>query len=68
MIGGFEPVSLAWINKIAIMGYTWFSVYESVHSYEDRVQVPQYTMFRILNILTSGIADIDTDALLFFSN
>ena len=23
MIGGFKTVNLAWVNKIAVIGYTW---------------------------------------------
>ena len=27
MIGGFKTVKLAWVNKIALNGYTWLFVY-----------------------------------------
>ena len=37
MIGGFKTVSLAWVNKIAMIGYTWPSVYESARRYEGRL-------------------------------
>ena len=28
MIGGFKTVSLAWIKKTAVIGYTWLFVYK----------------------------------------
>ena len=36
MIDGFKTVSLAWVNKIAMIGYTWLFVYESAVRYEWR--------------------------------
>ena len=35
MIGGFKPVNLAWVNKVA-----WLSVYEIAPSYEEGMHVP----------------------------
>ena len=40
MIGGFKTVSLAWVNKIAVIGYPWLFVYESFHSYKEGMHVP----------------------------
>ena len=40
MSGGFKTVSLAWINKIVVIGYTWIIVYEIAHSYEKGMHVP----------------------------
>ena len=37
MIGGFKTVSLAWVNKNAMIGYTWLLVYESARRYEARM-------------------------------
>ena len=37
MIGGFKTVNLSWVNKIAMIGYTWVFVYESARSYEGRM-------------------------------
>ena len=37
MIGGFKTVNLAWVNKIAVIGYTWLFVYESAGRYERRM-------------------------------
>ena len=37
MIGGFKTVNLAWINKVAMNGYTWLFVYENACRYEERV-------------------------------
>ena len=28
MIGGLKTVNLAWVNKNAMIGYTWIFVYE----------------------------------------
>ena len=36
-IGGFETVNLAWVNKIALIGYTWLFVYQIARSYEGRM-------------------------------
>ena len=46
MIGGFKTVNLAWINKFAMIGYTWLFVYESAHRYQGRTNAapgPQLT-------------------------
>jgi len=40
MIGGFTTVSLAWVNKIAVIGYPWLFVFESDKSYEEGMHVP----------------------------
>ena len=37
MIGGFKPVSLVWVNKVAMIGYTWLFVYDSLRRYEGRI-------------------------------
>ena len=37
MIGGFKIVKLAWVNKIAMIRYTWLFVYESARRYEGRM-------------------------------
>ena len=37
MIGSFKTVNMAWINKIAMSGYTWLFVYESARRYEGRM-------------------------------
>ena len=37
MIGGFKTVSLAWVNKITIIGYIWLYVYESTRRCEGRM-------------------------------
>ena len=37
MIGGFKTVSFAWVNKGALIGYTWLSVYESARRYVGRM-------------------------------
>ena len=34
-IGGLKTVSLAWVNKIAVVGCTWLFVYESALTYEE---------------------------------
>ena len=34
MIGGFNTVILAWVNKNALFGYTWLFVYQRPRSYE----------------------------------
>ena len=36
MIGGFRTVNLAWVNKVALNGYTWLFVYASLRRYEGR--------------------------------
>ena len=40
MTGGFKTVSLAWVNKIAGIGYTRSFVYESAQSYEEEIHAP----------------------------
>ena len=37
MVGGFKTVSLAWVNKVAIICCTWLFVYESLRRYERRM-------------------------------
>ena len=37
MFGGFKTVNLAWVNKIAKIGYTCLFVYESARRYEGRM-------------------------------
>ena len=37
MIGGIKTVNLEWVNKVAIIGYTWIFVYESLRRYEGRM-------------------------------
>ena len=37
MIGGFKTVNWAWVNKNAMIGYTWLFVYESACRYEGRM-------------------------------
>ena len=37
MIGGFKTVCLACVNKVAMIGYTWLFVYESLRRYEGRM-------------------------------
>ena len=37
MIGGFKTLNLAWVNKIAVNGYTWLFVYKSAGRYEGRM-------------------------------
>ena len=37
MICGFKTVNLAWVNKAAMIGYTWHFVYESLRRYEGRI-------------------------------
>ena len=34
MIGGFKTVNMAWVNKFAMIGNTWFFIYESARRYE----------------------------------
>ena len=41
MIGGFKTENLSWINKIAVIGFTWLFVYESAHSYEEGMHAPK---------------------------
>ena len=40
MIGVFKNVSLAWINKVAVIGYTWLFVSHRAHSHEEGLHVP----------------------------
>ena len=37
MTGGFKTVNFAWVNKTAMIGYTWLFVYESARRYEERM-------------------------------
>ena len=37
MMDGFKTVNLAWVNKIARIGYTWLFVYESARMYEGQM-------------------------------
>ena len=37
MIGGLKTVSLAWVNKIAVIDCTWLFAYESALAYEGRM-------------------------------
>ena len=39
--GRFKTVNLAWVNKIALIGYTWLFVYESPRRYEGRMNTAQ---------------------------
>ena len=45
MIGGFKTVNLAWVNKIAMIGYTWLFVYESLRRYEGRMNAAPFVQF-----------------------
>ena len=37
MIVGFKTVSLAWANKTAMIGYTWFFLFQKAGCYEGRL-------------------------------
>ena len=37
MIGDFKTVNLAWVNKVAMIGYPWLFVYEIACRYEERM-------------------------------
>ena len=37
MTGGLKTVSLAWVNKIAVIGCIWLFVSESSRTYEGRI-------------------------------
>ena len=37
MIGCFKTVSFAWVNKIAVIGFTWLFVYQKARSHEGRM-------------------------------
>ena len=37
MIGGFKTVYWAWVHKVAVIGYTWLIVHESVCRYKGRM-------------------------------
>ena len=37
MIGGFKTVSLASLNEVVVIGYTWLFVYECARSYKGRM-------------------------------
>ena len=37
MIGPFKTVNLTWVNKNALIGYTWLFVYESARRYKERM-------------------------------
>ena len=37
MTGGLKTGNLAWVNKVAVIGFTWLFVYERAHSYEGRM-------------------------------
>ena len=37
MIGGLKTVSLTWVNKNVVLGYTWLFVYQRARSYEVRM-------------------------------
>ena len=37
VIGGLKTVNLAWVNKFAVIGCTWLSVYESALTYKGRM-------------------------------
>ena len=58
LIGGLKTVNLAWVNKIAIIAYTWLFVYESARRYEGRMNaapnlvliVPMYHRYSILQL------------------
>ena len=41
MIGSLKTANFAWVSKIAVNGYNWAFVHESVHSYEEGMHVPQ---------------------------
>ena len=49
MIGGVRTINLTWVNKITVIGYTWLFVYESAHSYEEKIHV-------LLNLHVGGVA------------
>ena len=40
MGGGFKNLNFAWINKNAVIGYTWLFVYQRTHSFEEEIHVP----------------------------
>ena len=39
MIGDLKNISLAWVNKIAEIGFRWLFVYKSALTYEGRMNV-----------------------------
>ena len=49
MIGGFKTINLAWVNKVAMNGYTCFFVYENLRRCgdESRVTVGKVSIYSI---------------------
>ena len=41
MIGGFKTVNLAFVNKVAVFGYTWLFVYESIIATRKECKYPR---------------------------
>ena len=37
IIDDMKTVSLAWVNKIDVIGYKWLSVYERARSHKGRI-------------------------------
>ena len=52
MIGGLKTVSLAWVNKIAVIGYTWLFVYETALIYEGRMNAAPENLANCVSALS----------------
>ena len=48
MIVGFKTVNLALINQFAAVGYTWLFDYETTHSHEKGMHVPQMSAYDVI--------------------
>ena len=62
MIDGFKTVSLAWVNKIAMIGYTWLFVYESARRYKGRMNAAPdvFTFFKLIShVLSKSIFEVN---------
>ena len=50
MVGSFKTVNLAWVNKIAMTGYAWLLVHESIRMYEERMNAtPEQELTFVVN-------------------
>ena len=48
---GFKTVSLVWINKTAVIGYTWLFVYRRAYIYVERIHVAPELLMLISGVI-----------------
>ena len=50
LLGGLKTVNLAWVNKFAMIGYTWLFVYERPRRYKGRMNTGPWSQKKTVNL------------------